>query len=105
MSFKCLKDKYGLPDGFKVKVKKTGGLYTAFLPEFPGCITMAKNQMDLIYQVNDAVLTYFKVPREDAIECGIFYLPSQDIPAILKVKSSLNTVQIFNNIANPRLYA
>lgn len=76
MSNKTLKERYGLPDSIRVEIHKGKlGQYYASLPDYPGCITIAKNIGELIESVTDAVLTYFEVPRKEAIKSEIIYLP------------------------------
>ena len=67
--------KYNLPESIKVEVKLTpeGYLY-AKLPDYPGCMTEAENILDLIKNINDAILTYFAVPRKVAEKSDIVYL-------------------------------
>lgn len=69
--------KYKLPNSIKVKYKKNSdGIIYAKFPEYPGCMTLAKNEIELIQNVTDAILTYFEVPRNEAKECKILYIPS-----------------------------
>ncbi|OGD85647.1 hypothetical protein A2696_03155 [Candidatus Curtissbacteria bacterium RIFCSPHIGHO2_01_FULL_41_13] len=81
-----LKDKYKLPDKLKVLIikSKSGGL-TAKLVDYPGCITHAQSMGELIENLNDAVLTYFEVPRNEAVMADFVYAPTQ--PTLrLKIK-------------------
>lgn len=75
MPYQHLTDRYGLPESIKVHVKKTGNIYYAKLPDYPGCMTMAEDSLDLIIKVNDAILTYFQVPRGEATKCNFLYFP------------------------------
>lgn len=69
--------KYKLPEGVLVRIKRTSkGLLYAQLPEYPGCFTLAENPIQLIQNVTDAILTYFEVPRKEALKCNITYMPS-----------------------------
>ncbi|MBI4008900.1 hypothetical protein HY357_01590 [Candidatus Roizmanbacteria bacterium] len=68
--------KYNLPLSLKVELKVTAeGYFYAKLPEYPGCLTEAANILDLIKNVNDAVLTYFDIPRKEAEKFDVVYFP------------------------------
>jgi predicted RNase H-like HicB family nuclease len=72
-------DKYKLPPTVRVKVVKTAeGSFIAVFPELPGCLTEADNVIDLIYQVNDAIYTYFDVPGKELKGVGLVYTPPQE---------------------------
>lgn len=94
-----LAKKYGLPDGFKVKVRKakSGGFY-AFLPDYPGCTTQGDNIFELIQNVNDAILTYFEVPRKDAEKAEIIYLPTKCSEAPQKKRRLIGRSLDFNPV-------
>lgn len=71
--------KYNLPSKIKVLVTKTPkGGYMATFPELPGCLTEANNIIDLLYQVNDAIFTYFDIVREDLKGIDFLYTPPPD---------------------------
>lgn len=72
---KSIKEKYKLPDSIKVTVTKSKKGFCAFLDDYSGCMTVAKNFGELIENVNDAILTYFEVPRNEAEKIDILYLP------------------------------
>ncbi|MEK7651938.1 MAG: type II toxin-antitoxin system HicB family antitoxin [Patescibacteria group bacterium] len=57
------------------------GWFVASVPELPGLITQAQTQHELLDMVNDAVLTYFDVPKRQA---DIIYdqLNIQGVPAV-----------------------
>lgn len=72
-------DKYQLPPTVQVKVTKTSeGSFIAVFPELPGCLTEADNVIDLIYQVNDAIYTYFDIPGKVLKDVGLVYTPPQE---------------------------
>lgn len=48
-----------------VHIEKDGGFWAEF-PDLPGCYTQGDNLAELSNQVQDAILTYFDVPREKA---------------------------------------
>ena len=76
MKLQSLLNKYKLPEQVQVIIKRNSdGLLYAKLPEYPGCFTMAENPIQLIQNVTDAILTYFEVPRNEAIKCNITYMP------------------------------
>lgn len=62
-----LKRKYGIPDRITLTVRvTTNGWFVATSKELPGLMTQAKSHEELIQMLNDAVLTYFDVPRKEA---------------------------------------
>lgn len=72
-----LKEKYNLPSSVRVFIKKSKKGFYAKFPDYPGCFTVAENGFELIKNITDALLTYFEVPRKDAIKSNIYYLPPQ----------------------------
>ena len=83
MSIDKIFKKYNLPKSVKVSVKVTQeGYFFAELPDFPGCITEARNFLELIKNVTDAILTYFEVPITEAEKINLVYLP----PSVLNKK-------------------
>jgi len=71
-----LKEKHHLPDKLKVNILKSeSGGFTAILADYPGCITYADSLSQLIDNLNDAILTYFEVPREEALKANFVYVP------------------------------
>ncbi|MFH1145449.1 MAG: hypothetical protein V1707_00590 [bacterium] len=62
-----IKRRYGLPDGLSIHIKMTNdGWLVATAPDLPGLVTQARNRVELLEMVNDAVLTYFDVPKREA---------------------------------------
>lgn len=73
--------KYNLPDRVRVRVKRTvSGGYYAYLIGYPGCISSAPDLSKLIANVNDAILTYFEVPRAEAIKFEGAFVPHNTVP-------------------------
>ena len=68
-----------LPDQLEVEIKKsdTGGFY-AIVKNLPGCITQADSGQELYEMINDAVYTYFQVPKEYTPYVNI-YTPPEDV--------------------------
>ena len=65
----AVKTKYGIPDEIGLSVETTpDGWFLVTSKELPGLITQARNAKELIEMVNDAILTYFDVPRREASE-------------------------------------
>lgn len=59
-----IKREFGLPNEINFKFRLTeDGWFVVVSPDLPGLITQAKSQQELIEMVNDAVLTYFDVPK------------------------------------------
>jgi predicted RNase H-like HicB family nuclease len=76
MSVHGLIEKYELPETVRVEVvQDDDGSYFAKLPDYAGCMTVAGSQFELILNLTDAILTYFEVPREEAINVDIIYFP------------------------------
>ena len=62
-----LKRKYGIPDSVDLNIRLTSdGWFVVTSPALPGLVTQARNQEELIEMVNDAILTYFDVPKIEA---------------------------------------
>lgn len=60
-----IKRTYNIPDIFNLHIRFTpDGYFVLSCEELPGLITEAKNGKELIKMFNDAVLTYFDVPRK-----------------------------------------
>jgi len=62
--------KYNIPDeiGLVVDIAKDG-LTVITSPDLPGFITQAKGNKNIVDMVNDAILTYFDVPKK---ECNYY---------------------------------
>ena len=95
-------EKYNLPSSVKVEVKENpeGGFY-AKLPDYPGCMTEADDELELVENITDAILTYFEVPREEAIKSKIIYFPTPKIGREVS-KRSLAGLLHLNILINPQ---
>ncbi len=62
----AIKRHYGLPETLNLVVRLEDGWFIVTSPELPGLVTQARSHEELIEMVNDAVLTYFDVPRRQA---------------------------------------
>lgn len=61
-----MRAKYGIPEKINYKIRLTNdGWFVVTSSDYPGLITQGRNGEELLDMVNDAVLTYFNVPRED----------------------------------------
>lgn len=87
MKNKNLSEKYKLPKSIKVEVKRDKDILYAYLSDYPGCMTIAKNLGELIENVNDAILTYFKVSKRDAKQSNIIYFP--DIRPVSRISARI----------------
>ena len=76
MDLKSLLDKYKLPETVQVEITRNekGGFF-AKLVDYPGCFTVADSPLELIQNATDAILTYFEVSRNDALNCNVLYGP------------------------------
>lgn len=64
-----IKREYGIPDKINLSIEITSdGWFLVTSPELPGLTTQARNAKELIVMVNDAILTYFDVPKREAKE-------------------------------------
>ncbi len=62
-----LLQKYHIPSNVRLHIELTpDGWFCASSPDLPGLITQAASQQELLEMINDAVLTYFDVPRREA---------------------------------------
>jgi len=75
-----------LPDKLEVEIKRSesGGFY-AEIKNLPGCITQADSVQELYEMINDAVITYFKIPPQYIPFIGP-YIPSEEIRKELGIK-------------------
>ncbi|MDP3057333.1 MAG: hypothetical protein Q8N37_02315 [bacterium] len=61
-----IRRKYNIPDKFNLTVELTvDGFFVLTSEELPGLITEAKDGKELIKMFNDAVLTYYDVPKRE----------------------------------------
>jgi len=59
-----IKREFGLPDNIDLQFRITDdGWFAVVAPELPGLVTQARSQQELIEMVNDAILSYFDVPK------------------------------------------
>lgn len=58
--------KYGIPNRLNLKIEFKDGWFIATSPEMPGLITEARDGEEMLDNVNDAVLSYFDVPKREA---------------------------------------
>ena len=71
--------KYKLPDNVEVEIKEEkDGNYFAKIKSLPGCITQARNPLELFEMVNDAIYTYFDVPEQYQPYLKM-YIPSEEV--------------------------
>lgn len=62
-----IKREYNIPDTINLSVRLTKeGYFVVTSPDLPGLLTEARDHEELIEMVNDAVLTYFDVPKREA---------------------------------------
>jgi predicted RNase H-like HicB family nuclease len=84
-----IKRQYGLPDILNLNIGLTReGWFVVQSPDLPGLVTQAKDREELIEMVNDAVLTYFDIPRRDA---DIVYNQFNFGDQIIQYKGKLQT--------------
>ena len=62
-----IKRKYGIPDQLNWSIEITNdGWFIAECKDLPGLFTQARSKEELLEMVNDAVLTYFGVPKKES---------------------------------------
>lgn len=67
--FRTIKAKYNIPEVIKLSTEITpDGWFLVTSPELPGLITQARTAKELLEMVNDAILTYYDVPKKEAKE-------------------------------------
>ena len=60
-----IRRQYNIPDKFDIHIELVrDGYFVLTCKELPGLITEAKDGKELIYMFNDAVLTYYGVPKK-----------------------------------------
>lgn len=58
---------YNIPPEIKLSVDMTpDGYFIVSSPELPGMLTQARTGKELLEMVNDAILSYYDVPKRDA---------------------------------------
>ncbi len=61
-----IKKEYNIPNELSMKIRFTkDGYFILTCNELPGLITEAKNGKELVHMFNDAVLSYFDVPKQE----------------------------------------
>ena len=64
MSPEDIKKEYNIPDKFDVHVRfSKDGYFILTCPELPGLVTEAREGKELIRMFNDAVLSYYDIPK------------------------------------------
>lgn len=62
-----IREKYNIPQNIKLNIELTkDGWFVAASPDLPGLIAQARNAKELLEMVNDAILTYFDVPKKES---------------------------------------
>ncbi|MEK7680467.1 MAG: hypothetical protein AAB348_00230 [Patescibacteria group bacterium] len=62
-----IKKKYGIPDQLNWSIEITNDdWFIAECKDLPGLFTQARSKQELLDMVNDAVLTYFSVPKKES---------------------------------------
>jgi len=62
-----IKRKYGIPDKLDWSIQiSSDGWFVAECKDIPGLYTQAQSKPELLDMVNDAVLTYYSVPKRES---------------------------------------
>ncbi len=62
-----VKKDYGIPEKINFNVtRKPSGWFVITSPDLPGLVSQCKNLDELIVVYNDAILTYFDVPKKES---------------------------------------
>ncbi|HOF50409.1 MAG TPA: type II toxin-antitoxin system HicB family antitoxin [Candidatus Colwellbacteria bacterium] len=78
--------KWRLPTKLQVSLKKSeDGGYIAFVDNVPGCVTQAETGQELFTQVNDALYTYFEIPKDYQPYMPTFF-PPENVRAELNIQ-------------------
>ena len=84
-----IKQQYGIPESLNINVRiSKDGWFVISSLDLPGFITQAQNHQELVEMINDAVLTYFDVPRKEA---DIIYDRISIGDQIIEYKAKLQT--------------
>ncbi|MFH1252877.1 MAG: hypothetical protein V1664_00900 [Candidatus Uhrbacteria bacterium] len=95
-----IKKEYKLPESINFSLRLTqDGWFVLTMPDHPGLVTEAENSKQLIEMVNDAILTYYDVPRRGA---GIVYdrLNIEDTVLNYYDFSKVDTIHDYLNIGD-----
>lgn len=66
LSTEEIKKKYNIPDTFHLKIRMTNdGYFVLTCEELPGLLTEASSGKELLEMFNDALLSYYNVPRRE----------------------------------------
>ncbi len=84
--------KYNIPKDIAINVRLTqDGWFVLSSPDLPGLITEAPNGKELIKKFNDALLTYYDVPRREGDVVhnrlhlgghGVFFLNNSEVEQV-----------------------
>ena len=62
-----IREKYHIPANIRVNLSlDKDGWFVVTSPDLPGLITQARDAKELLDMTNDAVLTYFDVPKKES---------------------------------------
>ncbi len=59
----AVRKQYGIPNKINLNLELKDGCFVITSSDLPGFITQARNTEELLDMVNDAVLTYYDVPK------------------------------------------
>lgn len=66
LSSEEIKKKYKIPDTFHLKIRMTNdGYFILTCEELPGLVTEASSGKELLEMFNDAMLSYYDVPKRE----------------------------------------
>jgi len=60
-----IRRKYNIPDKINFKIRFQDNYIILTSSDYPGLITQAKTLKELLYMFNDAILTYYDVPKRE----------------------------------------
>ncbi len=63
-----IKKLYNIPETIHLNIRIDNGWFLVSSNELPGLITQARTAEELLEMVNDAILTYYDVPKREAKE-------------------------------------
>ncbi|OGE81290.1 MAG: hypothetical protein A3H72_00455 [Candidatus Doudnabacteria bacterium RIFCSPLOWO2_02_FULL_48_8] len=85
-----IKRAYNIPETIQLDIEITkDGWFVAEIKNYPGLFTQARSQQELLDMVNDAVLTYFGVPKYKADY--VFDQLNVDGLGVIKYQAKLKT--------------
>ena len=89
---RAIKAKYHIPDEIKLNYQVKDGWFLISSPDLPGLITQARTAKELLEMINDAILTYYDVPKREAKE--VFDMIKLDGHGVILSKKAVRSLAV-----------